>query len=528
MKGAPYEKGGIVIEGIDIGKQYLVLIAIDEYAEWKDLTNPVRDAKRLKEVLTEYYHFNEDEVIELYNRDATKKAIFKCIKEFGKNGKRKLAFNDTLFIYHSGHGYMDKITDKGYWIPHDGSNVNSKMSRANWLDNSELIGLIRNIQSHHILIASDSCFAGTLVDKLKGTDFVSDDLKVLNTIYPIKGRKVLTAGADEWVSDNSLFANLLIDELKMNEKKNFIMISSIYSRIEKEIIRKTGNSIKGNRPLYGDIKGVLSRAGSHIILFTKEGRKNLVDLFTHNRNPPVPGSAEFFLKEGIAYLAEGNLKMAEKALKKALKKKRDLVAAINKLGIIYYKKEESEENKNEKFEKAKKAFERVIELAPDYFEAYNYLGLIYIEKEEYESARKYLLKAAKSEKNPTPEYAYFNLADIEMRRGNLEQALRYVNQGITKNTFFAALYNLKGMIFEKLKEYDKSIYNYQKASKSPYKGAENSVLNDATYLINLGRVYARIGEKVKALDTLEKALVITKSSEQKKQINALIKHIKNE
>ena len=49
----------VVIKKLDpslkIGKQYLVLIAIDKYEKWLSLRNPVKDAKELKNILCDIY-----------------------------------------------------------------------------------------------------------------------------------------------------------------------------------------------------------------------------------------------------------------------------------------------------------------------------------------------------------------------------------------------------------------------------------------------------------------------------------------
>ena len=61
------------------GKQYVLLIAIDRYEDrkWPDLKNPVKDTQEIKAILEQHYFV--DEVMEFYNKDATKEQIFKCL-----------------------------------------------------------------------------------------------------------------------------------------------------------------------------------------------------------------------------------------------------------------------------------------------------------------------------------------------------------------------------------------------------------------------------------------------------------------
>ena len=38
---------------LEVGKQWAVFIAIDRYREWMPLANPVKDAKEIRDILTE-------------------------------------------------------------------------------------------------------------------------------------------------------------------------------------------------------------------------------------------------------------------------------------------------------------------------------------------------------------------------------------------------------------------------------------------------------------------------------------------
>ena len=222
------------------------------------------------------------------------------------------------------------------------------------------------------------------------------------------------------------------------------------------------------------------------------------------------GSAEYYLNEGILYLNAGNIALAEKKLLLALKQKPDLVGAINGLGIVYLNTRE--------FGKAVRQFRRVISLNSNFFDAYNYLGVIFTETGKYELAKENFLIAANAEKYRTPENAFANLARLEVTQNKMDSAMRYVEKGLEKNRNFAPLYNLKGIIFENRKEYKKSIYYYEKAL---------SLLTeeDVSYLINIGRIYAKMGEKNKALDLLEKALPKALAPIIREQIKKLIKEV---
>ena len=223
-----------------------------------------------------------------------------------------------------------------------------------------------------------------------------------------------------------------------------------------------------------------------------------------------PGSAEYILNEGIFYLNTGNLNMAEKKLLRALKKKPTLVAAINGLGIVYLNKRE--------FPKAIKYFKQVIQINPKHYDAYNYLGVIYTETGKYEMAKENLLVAANAEKYRTPENALVNLAQLEIRQKKFQAARRYVEKGLDKNYRFAPLHNLKGIVLENQQDYEGAVIAYKEAL---------SLLTeeDVTYLINIGRVYIKMGKRNQALDVLERALSKAFSPQQKVKIREMLKDI---
>ncbi len=223
-----------------------------------------------------------------------------------------------------------------------------------------------------------------------------------------------------------------------------------------------------------------------------------------------PGSAAFYLNEGIFYLNSGNLAMAEKKLLLALKKNPTMLQAINGLGIIYLNKRD--------FQKATKYFRQVIRTNPEAYDAYNYLGVIYTELNEYNLAKENLLVAANASKYKTPENAFANLAMLELKQKKYKAALRYVNKGMIKNERFAPLSNLKGVILENQKNYRDALLWYKRAL---------SLLTepDVTYLINIGRVYSKQGKKEQALDILEKALSKAFTPQLKTQIHKMINEL---
>jgi tetratricopeptide (TPR) repeat protein len=226
-----------------------------------------------------------------------------------------------------------------------------------------------------------------------------------------------------------------------------------------------------------------------------------------------PGTPEYLLHEGLFYLNSGNLNLAEKKLLKALKKKPTLIGAVNGLGIVYLQKQD--------FKKSIGYFTQVLRTNPDSYDAYNYLGVAYTELGEYNLAKENLLRAANAQKYKTPENAFVNLAMLEIRQDRYDAALRYVQKGLEKNDRFPPLCNLMGVILEHQEKFPEALKWYEKAL---------SLLTeeDVTFMVNLGRVYSKLGKKDKALDTLEKALSKAYSPQMKEQIRTMIKGLEKQ
>lgn len=236
------------------------------------------------------------------------------------------------------------------------------------------------------------------------------------------------------------------------------------------------------------------------------GKRKVNRLPSHMR----PGSPEFLVNNGLIALNAGALNEAEKSFLTAIKKKANSVGALHGLGIVYLKKGD--------LDRAEKYFRRSLDIKADNVDARNYLGIIYTEQGKYELAKENLLIAANTEHYRTPENAFANLASLEIRYNKFDSAKRYVEMGLEKNKKFAPLLNAYGIILEKEKNYTEAIFYYEQAV---------SVLgdNDVNYLINLGRVYSKVGQNVKALDVLERALSKANSEAVRRQVREMIRKL---
>jgi len=221
-----------------------------------------------------------------------------------------------------------------------------------------------------------------------------------------------------------------------------------------------------------------------------------------------PGSPEHLLNDGFICLNAGDLIQAEKFFLQALQKKPNLYNALYALGIVYLQR--GAPDRSEKY------FLKTLQVKPDYIDVHNFLGVIYTEAGKYDLAKEHLLIAANSNRYDTPENAYANLARLEIQHNKYVSARRYIEKGLIKNNEFAPLLNYLGIILEHEGNYPEAIFNYEKAIAAQ---------EDVSYLVNIGRVYIKIGQKGKALDVLEQALSKTQSDRLREEVKAMIKSL---
>lgn len=246
---------------------------------------------------------------------------------------------------------------------------------------------------------------------------------------------------------------------------------------------------------------------SMIALLAIDGCRSKVNqLPSHLR----PGSPDYLVNEGVIALNAGMLAEAEKNFLLAVKKQPNLETALHGLGIVYINQGN--------LDKAEVYFKKTLQLGPANADAHNYLGIIYTEKGQYEAAKENLLIAANSETYNTPENAYANLAMLEIRHNKFDSAKRYIERGIEKNKQFPPLLNAYGIVLENENRYTEAIFYFDQALKTLGK-------DDASYLINLGRVYSKTGHKERALDALEKALSKAPTDEMREQVRQMLKEL---
>jgi len=207
------------------GKYYALIIGISIYNNPKlNLDRPVKDAQKLKEILSTNYIFDNNRITLMAN--PTRQQILKELYDFRKRVNKK----DNLLIFYAGHGYWDEEAKQGYWWPRDATPDDP----TNWLSNGDLKEQIRGIKSSHTLVISDACFSGAIF-KTRGVSDIRSaptDMLVLNR-QP--SRRAMTSGTLTTVPDQSVFFEHLSKQLNENKEK-YISSQFLFDNIRQRVI----------------------------------------------------------------------------------------------------------------------------------------------------------------------------------------------------------------------------------------------------------------------------------------------------
>lgn len=196
----------------DFGSYYALVIGNNNYARMPQLDTAVNDAQDIAAVLNRKYGFK---VTTLLN--ANRYQILSALSEM----REKLTEDDNLLIYYAGHGELDKVNQRGYWLPVD----SEPNSTANWISNVDITDILNVMTIKHVLVVADSCYSGTLTRSALGQleAGLTRDAKInwLKTMTKKRSRTALTSGGvapvlDAGGGNHSVFAKALLEVLQDN------------------------------------------------------------------------------------------------------------------------------------------------------------------------------------------------------------------------------------------------------------------------------------------------------------------------
>jgi hypothetical protein len=225
---------------LDLGEYHALVIGNNDYGDMPQLKTAVADAEAISQVLQDRYGFTVTTLI-----NATRFDMIGAMGELRAN----LSYDTNLLVYYAGHGIVDPVTERGYWLPVDAHQGNS----ANWVSNDDITDMLKAIPARHILVIADSCYSGTLVRAAPiNLETWEDRHNWLKRIVEKRSRTALASGGLEPVADagsdgHSVFAAALLTALRENSE--IVEAQALFAPVRKTVVLNADQT-----PVYSDIR----------------------------------------------------------------------------------------------------------------------------------------------------------------------------------------------------------------------------------------------------------------------------------
>ena len=192
------------------GKDWAVVVGIDDYKQVRRLKYAVKDAKGIAQILRDQgFH-----VKTLFNDQATRHAI---LKELGSNLIKKVKPEDRVLVFYAGHGEtwgVSKDRTMGYLIPVEGQ---SDALVATGISMGHIRELTNIVPARHVLFLMDVCYGGIAGQQFRSISPLTESY--IKVITREQGRQLITAGgADQQAIEgpvwgHSVFTYYLLEGL---------------------------------------------------------------------------------------------------------------------------------------------------------------------------------------------------------------------------------------------------------------------------------------------------------------------------
>ena len=243
------------IGDIPFGEFHALVIGNNDYAHLPDLETAVNDARAVAELLRKRYGFKV-KVLENANRYA----ILSSLNEL----REDLGDETNLLIYYAGHGELDRVNDRGHWLPVDAE----PNSTANWISNIQITDVLNAMVVRQVMVVADSCYSGTLTrGALAQLDAAMSEqarYKWIKVMAAKRARVVLSSGGVQPVLDSggdgshSVFASAFLTVLRGSS--DIIEGQHVYRAVAERLADSSAMGID-QVPRYAPIKFAGHEAG---------------------------------------------------------------------------------------------------------------------------------------------------------------------------------------------------------------------------------------------------------------------------
>jgi tetratricopeptide (TPR) repeat protein len=396
-------------------KSWAIVIGVENYLLAPHIPGVIEDAKTVAQT---FRQLGFEEVIELYDKDASARRLQQTLSDFLP---RKIGRYDRLVVYFAGHaGVTQDLAGQelGYLVPWDAQLGN--MSKSVTFE--QLKEFSRRSASKHTLFLLNAAVRGWEVStaqplSLEGRLAPEDDTER-------RAVQVLTAGdKGESLSQEkgkSLFVQVLVNGLKGmadHNKNGWLMASEVGDYVKEQVLEQS----KGTQhPLFVQLEG----EGDTVLI---EGRKAA---FIMGAEPQSPAqrrqAAKTQYEQAFALLQNG--KSPEEALER-LNKALEYDPAF---GDAYVLKSYVLLEVLPNLDGALSAAKLAMQYAPNNPDSPYTLGLVYEKRGQYADAERAMREALVV--NPSYKDVYFSLGilyadEIQDQQKSVEAFTRYLELG---------------------------------------------------------------------------------------------------
>ena len=303
-----------------LGPCHYLGIGIDGYEKWGRLQTAVAGARALGDLLQAEFGFAPENCRLLCDAEATRDRIVGTLRRLA----RQLPADASLLIYFAGHGHLDDLTKKGFWVPVEGlppaGEDDDQRDAATWIANTDLKDLLENFPARHVLLISDSCYAGDLLKTREAPAAATGDY--VRAALARTSRQVLTSGGLHPVADNgfdghSVFTYFLLKALR-EERGAWLLPDELHRRVRDGVMANARQ-----QPLCGTLPGTRAELGGEFVLLRHDWERQAA---TAAEARAASAQGEAAALAGAAAAAETRLQQLLTA--EATAQREDAVAAL--------------------------------------------------------------------------------------------------------------------------------------------------------------------------------------------------------
>ena len=248
---------------VKFGEYHALVIGNSKYQFLPELKTAKNDALQVSKMLKENYGFKVTTLL-----DASRYDILSILNKM----REELTEDQNLLVYYAGHGDLDRVNQRGNWLPVDAE----PDSTANWISNIQITDVLNAMSARQIMLVVDSCYSGTLtragLARLDSGMSPATRGKWIEKMAEKRSRVVLTSGGVAPVLDgggggHSVFARAFLNALEANQ--GVLEGQKLFQAVSSEVANSSATADFEQVPQYAPIKYAGHESGDFFLVPTR-------------------------------------------------------------------------------------------------------------------------------------------------------------------------------------------------------------------------------------------------------------------